>query len=48
LNSFLISFFDFELVVLTTDMLPAGVGEEDEQVIAADDAEEQAEAEGVP
>jgi hypothetical protein len=39
LNSFLISFFDFELAVLTADTLSAGVGEEDEPVAAADTKE---------
>ena len=40
LNSFLISFFDFELAVLTADILAADV-EEDELVAAADAAEEE-------
>jgi hypothetical protein len=48
LNSFLISFFDIELGVLTADTLAAGIGEEDELVAAADAAEEKEGAECAP
>jgi hypothetical protein len=40
LNSFLISFFDFELTVVTADTRAAGVDEEDELVAVADAADE--------
>jgi hypothetical protein len=48
LNSFLISFFDFELEVLTADTLAAGVGEEDELVAAADATEEEGSEDASP
>jgi len=46
LNSFFISFFDFESAVLTADTLTAGAGEEDELIAAGDAAEEKEGAEG--